>query len=76
MSESNKFGFVIPNLDDIECEAKDYEEAANTLYHLSRYMLNTSKARYLRVKGEVEHALFYEQRAQTNYDSLPDWAKW
>jgi len=75
MSE-NKFGFVIPNLDDIECEPKDYEEAANTLYFLSRYMINKSRARACRADGKIADAMMHEARAQLNYNSLPGWAKW
>lgn len=68
--------FNMPVLYDNGAEPKALYEAADTLYFLSRYCLCKARAKTCRLEGKIEDALMHERRMETNYNSLPDWAKW
>lgn len=67
---------ILHALYDDEADPKELYEAADVLYFLSRYCLCKARAKTLRLEGKIDDALMHERRAETNYNSLPDWAKW
>lgn len=63
-----------PNLDCMEPD--DLARYARAFRGLARYAELSAKAQRLRLRGEINSALFYERQADETYESLPIWARW
>ena len=67
-------GFDVPNMDAMDTD--DLAALEWTLDQLSKYADHKRRARALRVKGDIQAALSWEQACQNVYISLPVWARW
>ena len=68
--------FEVPNLDDFSHEPEDQLEAARVLKILSEYCATRSFSIEARLAGKIDVAMKLEQKNESRYNSLPQWAKW
>lgn len=66
--------FEAPNLD--AAEDSELVDFYNVCQHFRDYCQLTLRARRLRKEGLTALALHVEHRADTLYESLPEWAQW
>ena len=65
---------TVPNLDAMETD--DLIVFATAAATLSQYAMCIADARGHRLAGDIETAIYWEEEAQHDYDSLPGWARW
>ena len=67
----------IPNLDDLPIgELKAPGGPSHAFSLLGAYCRLREQAHFARLKGNIKQALLIEKDMQTNYDQLPEWARW
>jgi hypothetical protein len=52
------------------------EDACKVMETLACYAINKSCAIGLRLEGQIEHALTYEQACEIQYEKLPEDVRW